>query len=528
MPRPAPSLKVKLGLGAFVLALAALVTAGVLVLAMQRVSDRIEASLAAEARIERYSVLSTQISTFIVIAAESIQSGIPMEQRTQRLDSVAANVTRTFARLRRDLEEAVAEAQRLGIDEQSRRATQSIGIARMEALFVSTRDAMLTSGTDRERLQGFIDTFAMGFDPLLNGVITDEVRARNAILAGIDDLRRALNLTALGVAAATVLLMGLFYIGLVRPQVSRLDLLRDAARQIGQEDFAVTLPDKPRDEIGGLFAETNRMAAALAARRDAVEFEWSRLNATIEERTEALQRANDKLAQTDENRRRFFADISHELRTPLTVILMEAQLGRKGAEAAEGCFQTIEARALRLNRRIDDLLRIARSESGQLALEFGAVDLGGVARDAAEDAAAEIASAGMTLDLEEAPPLQVQGDRNWLRQVVTGLIQNAVRHARAGGRIALRVHHEDGMGIVEVIDNGPGIAEADQPRIFERFGQGTGAAKSEGFGIGLALARWVIDQHDGRISVTSPLPRDAALGPAPGTKIAVAVPLARD
>ncbi len=437
-PRRVLSLRARLGLGALLLGLAGLATAALIVIGMERVSVRIDAALAAEKRIERYSVLSTQVSTFIVVAAELIQSVLPIEERTARLESVTENITRTFVRLRKDLEAAVEEARALGLDEQSRRATQSIGIARMEALFQSTRSAFLSSAANRERLQGYIDIFAIGFDPLLNGVITNEVRARDTLLSGIDDLRRRLTWIAFGIAAATLLLMTGFYLGLVRPQFERLNMLRDAARQIGREDFAVTLPDRQPDEIGQLFAETNRMADALARRKSEVDQEWSRLNATIQERTEALRAANAELSRTDENRRRFFADISHELRTPLTVILMEAQLGLKGTAESAHAFETIQNRALRLNRRIDDLLRIARSETGQLALSAARFDLAEVLEEAAEDTRAEVQSAGMTLaSSPTAGPLYVVGDANWLRQVVTGLIRNAVRHARAGGRIDL-------------------------------------------------------------------------------------------
>lgn len=523
------SLRARLGLGALLLGLAALATTALIVIGMERVSARIDASLAAEKRIERYSVLSTQVSTFIVVAAEAIQSILPIEERTARLDSITRNVTLTFSHLREDLEAAVEEARALGLDEQSRRATQSIGIARMEALFLSTRDAFLSPAADRERLQGYIDIFAIGFDPLLNSVITNEVRARNDILSGIEDLRRRLTWIAFGIATATLLLMTGFYLGLVRPQFERLNLLRDAARKIGQEDFAIALPDSQTDEIGQLFNETNRMAGALAQRKAAVDEEWTRLNATIAERTEALRAANAELARTDENRRRFFADISHELRTPLTVILMEAQLGLKvpaGADPSHvASFETIQNRALRLNRRIDDLLRIARSETGQLALSAARFDLGEVMREAAEDTSAEVRSAGMTLTCAPPAPLFVIGDPNWVRQVVTGLVQNAVRHARAGGRIDLHTGQADGMGLIHVTDNGPGIAAEDQATVFERFGQGRSGAKAEGFGIGLALAKWVVEQQGGTIAVNSPLPRADALGVAPGTKVTVGLPL---
>ncbi len=525
-PRRVLSLRARLGLGALLLGLAGLATAALIVIGMERVSVRIDAALAAEKRIERYSVLSTQVSTFIVVAAESIQSVLPIEERTARLESVTENITRTFVRLRKDLEAAVEEARALGLDEQSRRATQSIGIARMEALFQSTRSAFLSSAANRERLQGYIDIFAIGFDPLLNGVITNEVRARDTLLSGIDDLRRRLTWIAFGIAAATLLLMTGFYLGLVRPQFERLNMLRDAARQIGREDFAVTLPDRQPDEIGQLFAETNRMADALARRKSEVDQEWSRLNATIQERTEALRAANAELSRTDENRRRFFADISHELRTPLTVILMEAQLGLKGTAESAHAFETIQNRALRLNRRIDDLLRIARSETGQLALSAARFDLAEVLEEAAADTRAEVQSAGMTLaSSPTAGPLYVVGDANWLRQVVTGLIRNAVRHARAGGRIDLGLGSAEGMGLIHVRDNGPGIAPEDQVAVFERFAQGRSSAKAEGFGIGLALAKWVVEQQGGTIALTSPLPRMDALGEAPGTKVTVGLPL---
>ncbi|WP_146588764.1 sensor histidine kinase [Puniceibacterium confluentis] len=519
------SLRARLGLGALLLGLAALATTALIVLGMEQVSARIDAALAAEKRIERYSVLSTQVSTLIVVAAEAIQSGLPAEERAARLDSVTASVTRTFVRLRQDLEEAVEEARALGLDEQSRRATQSIGIARMEALFQSTRNAFLSSAANRERLQGYIDTFAISFDPLLNGVITDEVRARDAILSGIADLRRRLTRIAFGIAAVTLMMMTGYYLGLVRPQFDRLNLLRSAARQIGQEDFAVALPDHQPDEIGLLFTETNRMAVALARRKAKVDHEWARLNATIAERTEALRAANAELSRTDENRRRFFADISHELRTPLTVILMEAQLGLKGAPDAASAFETIHNRALRLNRRIDDLLRIARSETGQLALSATSFDLAGVLRDAADDTRAEVHSAGMTLSQGPLAPVAVIGDPNWIRQVVTGLIQNAVRHARAGGRIELALDSADGMGRIHVSDNGPGIAAEDQEAVFGRFTQGRSPAKAEGFGIGLALAKWVVEQQGGFIALTSPVPPAGTTDTAPGTKVTVGLPL---
>lgn len=525
--RPVPaSLKARLGIGAALIGCVAMLAAGIAVTAMNAVSDRIDAVLAAERRLDRYAALSTQASTFMVVATEALQTGLDAETRAGRLTSLSERLFETFERIRADLEAAVAEAAALGLDEQSRRATQSLGVARMEAHFAATRDALLSAETGRERLQGHVDSFAIGFDPQLNTVIAEEIRAREVILSGIRGLRYRLGMTALGLVAATLLLLAGFYLGLVRPELRRLELLSDAARRIGREDFAIALPETRGDEIGRLFTDTNRAAAALAARKSEVDRDWERLNETIRERTDELRAANTRLARTDENRRRFFADISHELRTPLTVILAESELGEKRAGDPVQAFATIRARAGRLNRRIDDLLRLARSESGQLALDAAPFDLARAVRDALEETAPDLAAAGMSAEVSASGPVIVTGDRNWIRQVVASLVRNAARHAREGGRVGVRVDLEGARGIVRVIDGGPGIPADVLPTVLERFAQGPSPARSEGFGIGLALAKWVVEAQGGEIAVDSPVPGPRRVGAGRGTMVSLGLPAA--
>jgi signal transduction histidine kinase len=518
------SLKAQLGLGAGLLGLATLITAALLVAGMAQVSKRLDTALQAERRLEQYGALSTQVSTYIIVATELIQRAQPAAIRAERTGGIAETLARSFGHLRAGLDAEVAAARALGLDAQTRRATQSLALARMEALLGNTQAALTSDTGDGERLRAHLDRFASGLEPLLAEAVNEEKRLRSEILAGIDDLSRRLMLGAAVIALGALVVTGGFYLGIVRPQFRRLDALRQAARQIGLEDFAIALPTTPADEIGQLYAETNRLAQGLAARAEAVASDRAHLNEIIRQRTRALRAAYTRLERTDEDRRRFFADISHELRTPLTVILMEAQLGRRGAPDPETAFATIETRATRLNRRIDDLLRIARSETGQLALEAERVDLGAMLQEAAAETRAEIANAGMEITAPPAAPLTVTGDRNWLRQVIVGLIRNAIRHARGGGAIRLEMRQDGGFGEVAVIDNGPGIAPADQARIFDRFAQG-GAGNAQGFGLGLALARWVIEEQGGTITVQSPVPRAAALGDSPGTKIAVRMPL---
>ncbi len=316
------SLKAKLGLGAALLGVGAALTAGILYFGMTQVAERLDAALASEQRMARYSVLSTQTSTFLVIATENIQTGQSPETRIDRITPIANKIRETFTFLHEDLRAAVNQAREIGIDEQSRHGTQSLGLARMEAMLDNTLRGLSSVTTDQVRLRAYLDSYVTTVDPLLNEAVNAEIRFRNNILDGIEDLRRSLSVTAIVIAGLTILTVLLFYMVLIRPQFLRLDRLREVAREIGKENFAVALPAGRNDEIGQIYQETNRMAEALSDRQRAIQAEWSRLNETIAQRTEELRAANATLEEIDENRRRFFADVSHELRTPLTVILM--------------------------------------------------------------------------------------------------------------------------------------------------------------------------------------------------------------
>lgn len=518
----ATSLQTKLGFGAALLGIGTLATAMILWFGMQAVSARLEAALQAEERVARYSVLSQQAARFLVVATEAAQTGLARDRRMNRIAPVVDQMRGTFDQLDDDVRDAVESAAGLGVDVQARYATQSLGLARMEAQLDAALAGLGDESQNQSALRAHIDTFSSAVDPLLNQAVATEVRFRSETLDGIDALRRRLNRIALIIAGLTVVAVALFYFGLIRPQFKRLNQLRRAALQIGQADFAIALPDTDRDEIGRLHSETNRMAQALQARQSEVEAEWARLNETIEERTEALRSANATLAEIDDNRRRFFADVSHELRTPLTVILMEAQIGLKETGAA--AFATIETRAARLNRRIDDLLRVARSDSGQMVLDATEVALSELIEAVDAEVRAEADSAGMTLDIDAGPETLLTCDPNWIRQVLANLARNAFRHARSGGRLAIRAKRDGDAVKIAVIDNGPGIPAAEQEQVFERFTKG-GGGNAQGFGVGLGLARWVVESHGGRITIASPTPRAAALGDGPGAQITVMLPV---
>jgi len=151
---------------------------------------------------------------------------------------------------------------------------------------------------------------------------------------------------------------------------------------------------------------------------------------------------------------------------------------------------------MRLFRRIEDLLRIARSEDGQLELDQAPVDLDAVARDAMADLAPVLARAGVTAR-SELPPLTVTGDADWLRQVFAGFLENAAKYAGRGASLRITGRAAGTMGRVEIVDTGPGLPPERLATLFDRFSRGDTAAP--GFGVGLALARWVVEAQGGRL-----------------------------
>jgi signal transduction histidine kinase len=219
--------------------------------------------------------------------------------------------------------------------------------------------------------------------------------------------------------------------------------------------------------------------------------------------------------------REFAADASHELRTPLTVIRASVDdLDRHRSEpvASVGSALTdIRDEVDHLTSMVDDLLLLARSDSGTLALERVAVDLGDVASDGASSLAKIAAERDVTI-VVDPEPAEVTGDPARLRQLVMILVDNAVQHAPSGGHVSVQVRADGPDATLVVDDDGPGIGPEDLPRVFDRFYRAAGAPGG-GTGLGLAIAAWIVERHDGRI--------EAANRPAGGARFTASIPLIR-
>jgi signal transduction histidine kinase len=203
--------------------------------------------------------------------------------------------------------------------------------------------------------------------------------------------------------------------------------------------------------------------------------------------------------------REFAADASHELRTPLTVIRSSVEHLRRNRSAPSAAtteaLDDIDAEVGHLTALVEDLLLLARSDSGAITLARTPIDLGDVAAEGAGALAATAETRHVRLFLDPEPAI-VNGDSTRLRQLIVILVDNAVRHTPPGGSVRIRVRGDASEATVDVEDDGPGIPAEDMPRVFERFWRAPGAAGG-GTGLGLAIAKSIVDLHDGRITVTN-------------------------
>jgi signal transduction histidine kinase len=275
--------------------------------------------------------------------------------------------------------------------------------------------------------------------------------------------------------------------GMTRP----LREMTAAAIAMAQGDYTRRVRATSQDEVGRLATAFNRMAADLAA--------------------------------ADQQRRELIANVSHELRTPIAALQAVLENVADGvAEPDPATLRTALAQTERLGTLVSELLDLSRIDAGALTLQPELVQLAPMLDRAVAEArvAAEVAGRDVGFRLDVAPPeLSVRADPNRLHQVVINLLDNAARHAPPGTDVQLVGRREGGDLVLEVRDEGPGIAPEERDRVFHRFTRGERAVGG-GTGLGLAIARWAVDLHGGRIAVVD---APGANG-NPGCRIRVTLP----
>ncbi|MCG3040654.1 ATP-binding protein [Streptomyces fenghuangensis] len=257
-----------------------------------------------------------------------------------------------------------------------------------------------------------------------------------------------------------------------------LDEMTDAARWMARGDYSRRVRVDRRDELGELAGTFNSMAADLEA--------------------------------ADRHRKELVANVSHELRTPIAALRAVLENVVDGVSEADPATMDIALRQTeRLGRLVEHLLDLSRLDNGVVPLHSRRFEvwpyLAGVLKEANMTKGQGHSRTDVHLHLEVTPSDMVAyADTERLHQVVANLIDNAVKHSPPHGRVTVRARPGRApLSLeLEVLDEGPGIPEADRARVFERFGRSAPAEGGDGgTGLGLAIARWAVDLHGGRIGV---------------------------
>jgi PAS domain S-box-containing protein len=297
-------------------------------------------------------------------------------------------------------------------------------------------------------------------------------------------------------------------------------------RKDGSRFWANVIITALRDETGVLlgFAKVTRDMTERRRAADDLRRAYNDLERRVIQRTAELTAVNAELRAADLQKNEFLAMLAHELRNPLAPVRNALQILRlPGADAAtiEWARAMIDRQIRHLARLIDDLLDMSRLTRGLIRVSRQRLDVSQVARLAAEDRRRTFEEGGLTIAVAAlADPVWVDGDPIRLMQVVSNLLDNAVKFTDRGGRVELNVSSNGGNAIIAVRDTGIGIAAGMLPRLFDIFTQADSSLDRSrgGLGLGLALVKGLVGLHGGTVSAASE-------GPGKGATFTIRLPL---
>ena len=272
-------------------------------------------------------------------------------------------------------------------------------------------------------------------------------------------------------------------------------------------DFSYRVPETVEHEFNDLAKALNKMAAELNSQRERELTTQQNLESIIHERTRALQQSNNELERIGENRKQFLADISHELRTPLTIIQGEADVTLRGdpktPEQYVSALARIKEQTIHITRFVQDLLFVARTESGKAPLHKRACDLVELVRGICEDFSILAEERQISIDAAlPAKPIRVEIDDSKIKQALSILLDNALRYSFDNTTIRVEIEPYATQAVISVSDTGIGLKYNEASELFSRFYRGTdGAGKAPGTGLGLPVAKAIVESHQGKIEL---------------------------
>lgn len=399
------------------------------------------------------------------------------------------------------LSESVAEALEEGNKQQIKLLAQRYGAAETITLLIFDKDARLLGASDPKLENGNIDWRKVpGVNQAMQnlqaqgvakGVLSTEDRLyiarpifRDGKVLGV--LRMSITLqqfqrqfagvigSVMGSLIVTMFLCAMLSAHLARSLSKPIETMRSFAIRLGRGHFGDKLAIYDTNELGQLAVELNRMS--------------------------------ERLASLDQERRAFLANVSHELRTPISNVQVTVEALQGGAyeepELRDRFFKTIENEIKRLSQLIRDLLDLGRLEAGVTQLDRQMFSLRGLIERAVTAVETRMKARGVVVAVDMVE-LQIQGDPERLLQVLLNVLDNAIEHSTSNSQISIVGRKEGKEAVIDIKDQGQGIDESDLPHIFEQFYTTDPSRQGSSSGLGLAIAKRIVEAHQGSISANS-------------------------
>ncbi len=355
------------------------------------------------------------------------------------------------------------------------------------------------------------------FEELIEASLQDE---RNEVAAERAEVRAQQELAFVGAGALSLIALAVsafLGVGLHRSIARPMRELAAGADAIAAGRFDHRIPDQGRDELAAVSRSFNAMAQAVEEQRAGLVSARARLETEVAIRTRELQAANERLRDLDGRRAQFLADVSHELRTPLTILRGEADFALRGSVQPEHCREAlarIQGQAIEMGRLLDDLIAFARSDADDQGFEPETVAVADIVAAAAQEG--EVRAEPREILIETAiadDGAMISADPRRLRQALLIGIDNAVKYSPPGSRIVIGTERDRHSVTVSITDEGEGITREDMPHVFDRFYRGGAGGRrgGDGLGIGLAIAKSIVERHGGQVSLANGMERGAVL-----------------
>ncbi len=481
------------------------------------------ASRTADYEVERGRLASDILKSFVELSANKQRLKVWYARHVLEADYPAPPRDELIDAMRASLQQLRTLSSRLDLLTQSRGDTEPRSAERVrtfalletniaELAAALTGEPASSRGVTREamlaRFRMFDESQGEDLRRRLNLQIKEE-RVETQRARDLADQALARMRWIIGAVTVTAALLALALAAHLQGRVRRpLGVLQSGAKALRQGELGHRIPAAGNDEFAELARSFNMLAEELQAHRQRETAARVELEQAVAARTAELKEAHDTLQKLDERRRRLFADISHELRTPATAIRGEAEITLRGSQRPIKEYREALGRIVgisqQLARLIEDLMLIARTDVEQLTLRTERLDLQQVLTEACLQARTLAEAANIRVNFgPAATPIQVLGDPQRLHQLFMTLLDNAVRYSRPHGQICVSVCIDGGRARVLIDDEGIGLPPQELPHVFERHFRGAAARhhRSDGAGLGLAIAHLIAQAHHGEVSL---------------------------